>query len=61
MEWAGAFGDLGTMIPFVFGYIAVVGMDPFGVLLALNRMSVVTTATQSFLSTLGLDGLLGLG
>jgi predicted benzoate:H+ symporter BenE len=31
-EWAGAFGDLGTLIPFVVGYISVVGMDPGGVL-----------------------------
>jgi len=31
MEWAGAFGDLGTLIPFVVAYIAVVKMDPFGV------------------------------
>jgi len=31
MEWAGAFGDLGTLIPFVVAYIGVVGMDPFGV------------------------------
>ena len=34
MEWAGAFGDLGTLIPFVIGYIGMVGMDPFGVLFA---------------------------
>ena len=33
----------------------------FGVLLAFNRMSLVTTATQSFLSSVGLGGLLGLG
>ncbi|MCB1909110.1 MAG: putative sulfate/molybdate transporter [Rhodocyclaceae bacterium] len=44
MEWAGAFGDLGTMIPFVFGYIAVVGMDPFGVLLALGLAMVASGA-----------------
>jgi MFS superfamily sulfate permease-like transporter len=31
-EWAGAFGDLGTLIPFVVGYISVVGMDPCAVL-----------------------------
>jgi len=35
-ELAGAFGDLGTLIPFVVGYIAVVGVDPFGVLLVLG-------------------------
>ncbi len=32
MEWAGAFGDLGTLIPFVVAYIAVVKVDPFGIL-----------------------------
>jgi cytochrome c-type biogenesis protein len=33
----------------------------FGILLALNRMSLVTTWTQSALSAIGLGGLLGLG
>lgn len=32
LEWAGAFGDLGTMIPFVIAYIAVLKMDPQGIL-----------------------------
>ncbi|MBX6318227.1 putative sulfate/molybdate transporter [Pigmentiphaga sp.] len=32
MEWAGAFGDLGTLIPFVAAYIGVLKLDPFGVL-----------------------------
>ena len=36
MEWAGAFGDLGTLIPFVAASIGVVGMDPTGVLLAFG-------------------------
>jgi predicted benzoate:H+ symporter BenE len=36
MEWAGAFGDLGTLIPFVVAYIAVVKMDPFGVCFSLG-------------------------
>ena len=36
MEWAGAFGDLGTLIPFVVAYIAVVKMDPFGVFFSLG-------------------------
>ena len=36
MEWAGAFGDLGTLIPFVAAYIGMVGMDPFGVLFAFG-------------------------
>jgi predicted benzoate:H+ symporter BenE len=36
MEWAGAFGDLGTLIPFVVAYIGMVGMDPFGILFAFG-------------------------
>jgi MFS superfamily sulfate permease-like transporter len=36
MEWAGAFGDLGTLIPFVVAYIAVVKVEPFGVLLSFG-------------------------
>lgn len=36
MEWAGAFGDLGTLIPFVVSYIAVLKMDPFGILFAFG-------------------------
>lgn len=31
-EWAGAFGDLGTLIPFIVGYISIMQMDPLGVL-----------------------------
>ena len=33
MEWAGAFGDLGTLIPFVVAYITIVKVEPFGLLL----------------------------
>jgi MFS superfamily sulfate permease-like transporter len=32
MEWAGAFGDVGTLIPFVVAYITIVHVDPLGVL-----------------------------
>ena len=31
-EWAGAFGDLGTLVPFVMAYVSVLKLDPFGVL-----------------------------
>lgn len=41
MEWAGAFGDLGTMIPFVVAYIGMVKMDPLGVLLAFGVALIV--------------------
>ncbi len=40
MEVAGAFGDLGTLIPFVVGYIAVLKMDPAGVLVAFGLCKV---------------------
>jgi MFS superfamily sulfate permease-like transporter len=35
-ELAGAFGDLGTLIPFVVAYIKLLDMDPFGLLLAFG-------------------------
>jgi hypothetical protein len=35
-EFAGAFGDLGTLIPFVVGYITVNHMDPAGILVAFG-------------------------
>ena len=41
MEWAGAFGDLGTLIPFVVAYTTVLGVDPFGVLLAFGISLIV--------------------
>jgi MFS superfamily sulfate permease-like transporter len=33
MEWAGAFGDIGTLIPFVVAYITIVKVEPLGLLL----------------------------
>lgn len=36
MEWAGAFGDLGTLIPFVVAYMAVLKVAPFGILLSFG-------------------------
>jgi MFS superfamily sulfate permease-like transporter len=41
MEWAGAFGDLGTLIPFVVAYTTVLGVDPFGILLAFGASLIV--------------------
>lgn len=40
-EFAGAFGDLGTMIPFVVGYITVAKMDPLGVLFMFGIMLII--------------------
>ena len=39
-EFAGAFGDLGTLIPFVVGYITVSKMDPVGVLVAFGLFKI---------------------
>jgi MFS superfamily sulfate permease-like transporter len=36
MEWAGAFGDLGTLIPFVVAYISLLKVDPYGMILAFG-------------------------
>jgi MFS superfamily sulfate permease-like transporter len=41
MEWAGAFGDLGTLIPFVVAYLAVVRVDPFGVLFSFGAAMLI--------------------
>ncbi|RYY91612.1 MAG: sulfate transporter, partial [Comamonadaceae bacterium] len=41
MEWAGAFGDLGTLVPFVVAYIGVLKMDPMGILFAFGAAMVV--------------------
>ena len=35
-EWAGAFGDLGTLIPFVAAYVSILGMDANGLLVAFG-------------------------
>lgn len=35
-EWAGAFGDLGTLIPFVVAYISVAGVDPLGLVFTVG-------------------------
>jgi hypothetical protein len=40
MEFAGAFGDLGTFIPFVVGYITINKMDPLGILLSFGLFKI---------------------
>jgi MFS superfamily sulfate permease-like transporter len=40
-ELSGAFGDLGTLIPFVVAYISILKMDPAGILLAFGASLVV--------------------
>jgi Molybdate transporter of MFS superfamily len=41
MEVADAFGDLGTLVPFVVAYLAVLKMDPYGVLFAFGASMLV--------------------
>lgn len=41
-EFAGAFGDLGTLIPFVVGYITINRLDPQGVLLGFGLLALAT-------------------
>lgn len=43
-EWAGAFGDLGTLLPFVLAYIAVLKVDPLGMLLAFGLAMIAVGA-----------------
>lgn len=43
-EWAGAFGDLGTLVPFLLAYITVVGVQPAGLLLAFG-IALIATGT----------------
>lgn len=42
MEWAGACGDLGTLIPFLAAYVALAGVEPFGMLLAFGLAYIAT-------------------
>jgi MFS superfamily sulfate permease-like transporter len=41
-EIAGAFGDLGTLIPFVVGYITINRLDPQGVLFGFGALALAT-------------------
>jgi hypothetical protein len=41
-EWSGACGDLGTLIPFVVGYITIVRIDPQAVLLSFGGAAIAT-------------------
>jgi len=47
-EWAGAFGDLGTVIPFIVGYISILKLDPTGV---LSMFGVFLMATGLYYKT----------
>ena len=41
-EWSGAFGDLGTLVPFLLAYVTVVGIAPAGMLLGFGAALVAT-------------------
>ena len=43
-EWSGAFGDLGTLVPFLFAYVTIVGVAPAGMLLAFGIALIVAGA-----------------
>ncbi|MBY9009656.1 MAG: putative sulfate/molybdate transporter [Candidatus Lokiarchaeota archaeon] len=40
-EFAGALGDWGTLIPFIIGYISIVGLNPAGIFLCLGLTNIV--------------------
>ena len=40
-EIAGAFGDLGTLVPFIVAYIGVLKMEPSGVLFAFGFAMII--------------------
>lgn len=42
LEWAGTFGDLGTLLPFLIAYLAVLKVDPQGVLFAFGFCMLAT-------------------
>ena len=44
LEWAGAFGDLGTLIPFAVAYIALGDIDPVGIFLSFGLALCITGA-----------------
>jgi MFS superfamily sulfate permease-like transporter len=41
-EVSGAFGDLGTLVPFLVGYITINRLDPVGLLVAFGLFMIVT-------------------
>ena len=40
-EFAGALGDFGPLNPFILGYIAVLGLDPSGIFLAMGITNII--------------------
>ncbi|GMQ75457.1 MAG: hypothetical protein BMS9Abin01_0707 [Gammaproteobacteria bacterium] len=42
LEWAGAFWDLGTLIPVLVAYVTLLDIEPFGALFAFGVAKVVS-------------------
>jgi len=40
-EFGGAFGDWGTLIPFIIEYISIVGLNPAGIFLTLGITNII--------------------
>lgn len=40
-EFGGAFGDWGTLIPFIIGYISIVGLNPAGIFFTLGITNII--------------------
>lgn len=40
-EWGGAFGDLGTFLPFILAYLSILGMNSSGLLLSFGVSMIV--------------------
>ncbi|MFX1457006.1 MAG: putative sulfate/molybdate transporter [Promethearchaeota archaeon] len=40
-EFGGAFGDWGTLIPFIIGYISIVGLKPAGIFFTLGLTNII--------------------
>ena len=40
-EFGGAFGDWGTLVPFIIGYIAIVGLNPAGIFFCLGITNII--------------------
>ncbi len=39
-EFGGAFGDWGTLIPFIIGYVSIVGLNPAGIFITLGLTNI---------------------
>jgi len=39
-EFGGSFGDWGTLIPFIIGYVSIVGLNPAGIFLTLGLTNI---------------------